>query len=96
MDWMHRNQALIAEILSHWDDALHRVPDVVWAALIAAGVAFLTTTLSNRNSRKQLKMQLDSSAQHQKLEREMALRRDVYLPVAEAIPRMNGCIGRAN
>jgi hypothetical protein len=70
------------------------VPDVVWAALIAAGVAFFTTTLSNRNSRKQLQMQLDATAQRQKVEREMALKRDVYLPAVEAITRAHALLGR--
>lgn len=93
MDWIQGNQPLIAGFFSHWDELLRRVPDVVWAALIAAGVAFLTTTLSNRNSRRQLKMQLDSNALRQKEEREMALRRDVYLPAAEAITRANSLLG---
>jgi hypothetical protein len=74
--------------------ALHHVPDTVWAALIAAGVAFFTATLSNRNSRKQLRMQLDSSATQQRLEREMALKRDVYLPTVEAVARIQGALGR--
>jgi len=76
-----------------WANGFH-VPDVVWAALIAASVAFVTTTLSNRNSRKQLAMQLQHSANQQKLEREMAVRRDVYLPAIEAIARIQGALGR--
>jgi hypothetical protein len=70
------------------------VPDTVWAALIAAGVAFFTTTLSNSNSRKQLRMQLNSNALQQDRERAMALRRDVYLPAAEALARCQGALGR--
>jgi hypothetical protein len=71
------------------------VPDVVWAALIAAGVAFLTTTLSNRNSRKQLQMQLSHSARERDRDRTMALRRDVYLPALEAVVRAHGALGQA-
>jgi hypothetical protein len=70
------------------------IPDVVWAALIAAGVAFFTTTLSNRNSRRQLGMQLDSDALQQKLEREMALKREVYLPATEAVVRSQSALAR--
>jgi hypothetical protein len=73
---------------------LHGIPDVVWAALIAAGIAFLSNFLSNRNSRKQLQMQLDATAQREKIEREMALRRDVYLPAIEAITRAQAMLGR--
>src|SRR6266704_5415453 len=72
-----------------------QVPDTVWAALIAAGVAFLTTTLSNRNSRKQLQMQLSYSARERDRDRGMALRRDVYLPALEAVARAHGALGQA-
>jgi len=74
--------------------ALHHVPDVLWGALIAALVAFTSTMLSNRNSRKQLRMQLSSNALQQDRERAMALRRDVYLPAAEALARCQGALGR--
>lgn len=87
MEWIHSICVAVG-------DYLHRVPDVVWAALIAASVAFFTTTLSNRNSRKQLQMQLDATARREKIEREMALRRDVYLPAAEAITRAHAALGR--
>lgn len=36
----------------------------------------------------------DEDARQKKLEREMALRRDVYLPAAEAIPRTNSNVLR--
>jgi hypothetical protein len=87
MDWLHRTATLILYLFV-------RVPDVVWAALIAAGVAFVTTTLSNRNSRKQLQMQLNHSAQEQDRDRAMALRRDVYLPAVEAVARAHGALGQ--
>src|SRR5580698_1466183 len=74
--------------------SLHHVPDVIWGALIAALVAFTSTMLSNRNSRKQLRMQLTSDALQQDRERAMALRRDVYLPAAEAIARCQGALGQ--
>jgi len=74
--------------------ALHHVPDIIWGALIAALVAFTSTMLSNRNSRKQLRMQLASNALQQDRERAMALRRDVYLPAAEALARCQGALGQ--
>jgi len=87
MDWLYRIGAAVEEGVTLMGSMFHHVPETVWAALIAAGVAFLTTTLSNRNSRKQLQMQLTHNAGQQKQEREMALRRDVHLPVIEAIVR---------
>ena len=73
MEWMHSGWVAVGA-------GIQSIPNVVWAALIAAGVAFFTTTLSNRNSRKQLQMQLDATERREKIEREMALKRDVYLP----------------
>lgn len=87
MNWLYHVAASILYFLG-------RVPDVVWAALIAAGVAFFTTTLSNRNSRRQLQMQLDHGAREQERDRAMALRRDVYLPAIEAVARVHGVLGR--
>jgi hypothetical protein len=85
---------LLGRFFALMSTALSHVPDTVWAALIAAGVAFVTTTLSNRNSRKQLAMQLDHNARQQKLEREMSLRRDVYLPAIEAASRIQASMSR--
>jgi hypothetical protein len=74
--------------------AAPNVPTVIWAALIAAGIAWFTTILSNRNSREQLAMQLKDGADQRERERAMALRRDVYLPAIEAIVRAHGTLGR--
>lgn len=90
MDCLHRLAAILLWLL----DALHHVPEVVWAALIAALVAFTSTVLSNRNSRKQLKLQLDDNALQRDRDRTMCLRRDVYLPAAEALARLQGALGK--
>jgi hypothetical protein len=81
-------------VFSTFAAALQHVPDVIWGALIAALVAFTSTVLSNRNSRKQLRMQLDSNARQQDRDRTMALRRDVFLPATEALARLQGTLGR--
>jgi len=73
---------------------LRKVPDTVWAAVIAASIAFLTTILTNKNSRKQLRMQLQHEAQERERERAMALRRDVFLPAAEALIRGQHALGQ--
>lgn len=87
MNWLYHVATLILCFLA-------RVPDVVWAALIAAAIAFLATTLSNRNSRNQLQMQLTHGARERDRDRAMALRRDVYLPAIEAVSRAHGALGR--
>jgi paraquat-inducible protein B len=73
---------------------LRQVPDVVWSAIIAAGIALFVTMLSNRNSRKQIKMQLDETARQRESDRAMTLRRDVYLPAIEAVVRAHGALGQ--
>jgi hypothetical protein len=66
-------------------DLIKTIPGVVWGAVLAALIAFGATTLTNRNSRKQLRMQLIHDAQQRDRERALALKRDVYLPAAEAL-----------
>jgi hypothetical protein len=73
----------------------NRVPDTIWSALIAAGIAILVMLLSNRNSRRQLQMQLDHTATQRDRDRAMALRRDVYLPAVEALVRSQAVLGKA-
>jgi hypothetical protein len=85
--------SLIAQLYSRFDH-IPDIPDVVWAAIIAALIAWFTTFLSNRNSREQLRMQLHDGAEQRDRERAMALRRDVYLPTIEAIVRAQGALGR--
>lgn len=71
----------------------HYVPDVVWGAFIAAVASYITARMTNRNSRTQLQMQLTADATQRDRERTMALRRDVYLPAAEAIVRAQQALG---
>lgn len=73
---------------------LSEVPGVVWGAVLAALIALGAAVLTNRNSRKQLQQQLDHDAQQRDRERAMALRRDVYLPAAEAMVRAQQSLGQ--
>jgi len=61
------------------------IPDVIWAAVIASGLTFLGVTLSNRANRKCLLMQLNHAAQEKDKERELHIRKAVYMEAAEAI-----------
>jgi hypothetical protein len=61
------------------------VPDVIWAAIIASGLTFLGVTLSNRANRKCLLMQLNHAAKEKDKERELQIRKEVYMEAAEAI-----------
>lgn len=65
------------------------IPDVIWAAIIASGLAsgitLLGVGLSNRANRKCLLVQLNHVAQEKDKERELQIRKEVYMEAAEAI-----------
>jgi hypothetical protein len=56
-------------------ETLFHVSNVIWAAVIAAGISLCSVWLSNRHSGKQLERQLAADALQRKIQREMALRR---------------------
>src|SRR5262249_14542483 len=67
----------------------------LWAivgTMCAAGSALLAVWLSNRNARRQLAMLLVADKQQRERDRSMAVRRDVYIPAAEAIARIQNVI----
>src|SRR6185503_10057808 len=66
-------------------DIFERIPDTVWAAVTASLITLGGVWLTNRNSRAQQILFLTHDANVRDKERMMSLRRDIYLPVAEAI-----------
>lgn len=67
----------------------------LWAivgTICAGGIALLAVWLSNRHSRRQLAMLLVADKQQRERDRSMAVRRDVYIPAAEAIARIQNVI----
>jgi hypothetical protein len=77
-------QSTAASLINVTYTLLQAVPAVIWAAVIAAAIAAVTTILSNSNARRMLKMQLDHTRDQQEAQRKMQLRRDVYLPAIKA------------
>lgn len=71
-----------------------KIPDVVWAALLASLLTFSGVILSNRNSRLQTLAQLEHDSRQRDREREMDLRQDVYIRAAEAISRSLNMLAR--
>jgi len=69
------------------------VPDTVWVAIVATGIAFFSSYLSNKNSGPQLQMQLDQNTRQQDRDRAISLRRDAHLPAVEAIVRTRSLLG---
>jgi hypothetical protein len=66
---------------------LSKVPDVVWAAVIASLLTLGGVWLTNRGNNKRLLDQLQHDAAERARERQMSLRREVYLKAAEAISK---------
>jgi hypothetical protein len=75
-----------------WFDANAAALWAIVGAICAAGIALLAVWLSNRNSRRQLAMLLVADKQQRERDRSMAVRRDVYIPAAEAIARIQNVI----
>lgn len=69
-------------------------PDVVWAALLASLLTLSGVLLANRSSRIRQIAELKHDASQRDREREMALRRDVYLGAAGAISRAQSMLMR--
>jgi hypothetical protein len=64
---------------------LSRIPDVVWAAVIASGLTYIGVILTNRGNRKCLLLQLNHATRQEDKKREMQIRKDTYIESAEAI-----------
>jgi hypothetical protein len=59
------------------------LPEVVWAAIISSLIAWFGVFLQNRNETKRNKLRLEHDAIQRDKEREMGLRREVYLGAKE-------------
>jgi hypothetical protein len=66
-------------------DLIGKVPDVVWAAVLASLLTLGGVWLTSRNSRLQQIAALRHDACQREREREMSLRKEVYGPAVEAI-----------
>jgi len=71
-----------------------QIPNVVWAALLASGLTLLGVMLSNRSNTKRLIKQLSHDSTEKEKDRINALRKDVYLRVAEESAKVNGYLGK--
>ena len=62
-------------------------------ALIVGVGSFIASWMTNRSARKQQQRQLQHDATERDRERTMALKREVYIPAAQAILRMQNVLG---
>lgn len=73
--------------------ALGLIPETVWATSVGAGIAYFSVAATNRNHRKTLVDQRKHESVENDKERKIALRKDVYLKLAEEIVSASGYLG---
>jgi hypothetical protein len=66
-------------------EIIQKIPDVVWAAIAASLLTLGGVWLTNRGSYKRLKKQLEHESHQKDRDRNMEIRRQVYLDAAEAL-----------
>jgi len=72
---------------------LYQIPSTVYAALMASLITLLGVSLSNRAAHKRLINQLAIESDERKQEREISLKKDVYLQAAEELTKAQQYIG---
>lgn len=72
---------------------LNQIPSTVYAAVTASLITLLGVSLSNRSAHKRLLCQLSIESDERKQEREISLRKDVYLKTAEELAKAQQYIG---
>lgn len=75
-------------------ELLKKVPDEVWAAITASLMTLGGVYVSNLNNRKQQMEALKHDERQRDKEREMSLRREVFLQAVEAISSAQIALGR--
>lgn len=78
----------LQEIYNSIRGALNSIPPVVWSGVIGAIIALFGTWLQNRAHLKRQKEQLSHDAEQRRVDREMDMRREVYLKATEAVARL--------
>jgi hypothetical protein len=75
-------------------DVLAGIPESIWGIIVGALLTLIPVIVSNRHSRKQQAQQLQFESTERQRERRVNLRRDVYLPAADAIVGMTGAAAK--
>jgi hypothetical protein len=80
-------------IMAFFKSAIALIPESIWAAALAAFMAFFGVAMSNKNHRQILFRQLEHDSLENDKERKLAIRKDVYLRLAEEMVKAYGYIG---
>ena len=69
------------------------IPGVIWSGVVGALIALFATWLQNRAHLRRQREQLIHDAEQRRLDREMTMRREVYLAAAEAAAKLQEYLG---
>lgn len=75
-------------------ELLARIPAVVWSGIVAAMITLFGVWLQSRSHYKRQQEQLQHDSDQRRTEREMALRREVYLGAAEGAAKLQEYLGK--
>jgi hypothetical protein len=75
-----------------WIVTLPEIPSVVWSGICASGIAVLGVGYTDRKNTKRLQQQLVFNQQESERARVATMRKEVYLPLTEAIAKMKTAI----
>lgn len=73
-------------------EAIKSVPNVIWSAIIASLLTLIGVLLTNKGNNLRFTKQLEHEGSQRDKEREINLRREVYLSASEAIAEAQGSI----
>ena len=82
--------------ITQWKDLLSAVPGSVWAGLFGTGavVALFTQWRANRHALRTQRIALDHDAHQRERERQISLRREIYLPALDAMTGLMQALGK--
>ncbi|MDK9717002.1 MAG: hypothetical protein OEL57_03735 [Trichlorobacter sp.] len=73
---------------------IEKIPTTFWGVVVGSFFTITGVVITNRSNTKRLKIQLDHDREMKKLERELNLRKEIYLAAAEAISAGLVLVGR--
>jgi hypothetical protein len=76
------------------DGVTYKLEPIIWSGLIGALVAFFGSVLSNRHSRRQLRMQHEHDKRQAAAERQMTLKREVFMEAAQWLAGVRRTLGQ--
>jgi hypothetical protein len=88
------NVNTVMPIQSFAPDKLDAIYGALVGGCLAGGVAIVVNFLSNRQSLKKLGLEISHQAQQREMERQLSLKREIYIPLMEAFNNAISFYGR--